>query len=342
MDAMTIEGRYSRQERFAPIGRKGQEQIRAARILITGCGGLGSNSANLLARAGVGFLRIVDRDVIELSNLQRQLLFDQNDAREGWPKALAAGRHLAAINSDLNVEPVAADIGSDNIFDFLQGIDLVLDGFDNLEARYLLNDACVKQNVPWIYGCCVSSTVMAALIVPGKTACFRCLHRDLPEPGSVRTCDTAGVIGPAALIAASIQTSMALRFLTNKTCEAPLIVGDAWDFSLDTIVVRRDDKCPCCVFKQFDFLKMRGQQALTLCGRNAVQVRAAFDRRPDFKALAARLGAVGAVRVNEDEDLLRLDAPPYALTLFEDGRAIVKGTDDPLLARSLVARWIGV
>jgi molybdopterin-synthase adenylyltransferase len=339
---MTIDGRYSRQERFAPIGSKGQEQIRAARVLITGCGGLGSNSANLLARAGVGFLRIVDRDVIELSNLQRQLLFDQNDAREGSPKALAAGRHLAAINSDLNVEPIAADIGSDNIFDFLQGIDLVLDGFDNLEARYLLNDACVKQNVPWIYGCCVSSTVMAGLIVPGKTACFRCLHRDLPEPGSVRTCDTAGVIGPAALIAASIQTSLALRFLTDKTCEAPLIVGDVWDFSLDTIVVRRDDQCPCCVLKQFDFLKMRGQQALTLCGRNAVQVRAAFDRRPDFKALAARLGAVGAVRVNEDEDLLRLDAPPYALTLFEDGRAIVKGTDDPSLARSLVARWIGV
>ena len=179
------------------------------------------------------------------------------------------------------------------------------------------------------------------LIVPGKTACFRCLHRHLPEPGSVRTCDTAGVIGPAALIAASIQTSLALRFLGDESLyEAPLIVGDVWDFSLDTIVVRRDDKCPCCALKQFDFLKMPGQQALTLCGRNAVQVRAAFDRRPDFKALAARLGAVGAVRVNED--LLRLDAPPYTLTLFEDGRAIVKGTDDPMLARSLVARWIGV
>ena len=338
---MRIEGRYSRQELFAPIGCKGQEQIRAARVLVAGCGGLGSNSANLLARAGVGFLRIVDRDVIELSNLQRQLLFDQNDAREGSPKAVAAARHLAAINSDVKIEPIVGDIGSDNVLDLLQGIDLVLDGFDNLEARYLLNDACTRQNVPWIYGCCVSSTLMAGLIVPGKTACFRCLHRHLPEPGSVRTCDTAGVIGPAALIAASIQTSIALRFLTDKRlCEAPLIVGDVWDFSLDTIAVQRDDKCPCCALKQFEFLKMPGQQALTLCGRNAVQVRAAFDRRPDFKALAARLGAVGAVRVNED--LLQLDAPPYALTLFEDGRAIVKGTDDPMLARSLVARWIGI
>jgi adenylyltransferase/sulfurtransferase len=289
----------------------------------------------------VGFLRIVDRDVIELSNLQRQLLFDQNDAREGSPKAAAAARHLAAVNSDVEIEPIAGDIRSDNVLDLLQGIDLVLDGFDNLEARYLLNDACIRQNVPWIYGCCVSSTLMAGLIVPGKTACFRCLHRHFPEPGSVRTCDTAGVIAPAALIAAAIQTSIALRFLTAKRpCEAQLIVGDAWDFSLDTIVVKRDEKCPCCALKQFDFLEMPGRQALTLCGRNAVQVRAAFDRRPDFKALAARLGAVGTVRV--DEDLLRLDAPPYALTLFEDGRAIVKGTDDPMLARSLVARWIGV
>jgi adenylyltransferase/sulfurtransferase len=288
----------------------------------------------------VGFLRIVDRDVIELSNLQRQLLFDQNDAREGSPKAVAAARHLAAINSDVTIEPIVGDIGSDNVLDLLQGIDLVLDGLDNLETRYLLNDACTRQNVPWIYGSCVSSTLMAGLIVPGKTACFRCLHRHLPEPGSVRTCDTAGVIGPAALFAASIQTSIALRFLTDKLCEAPLIVGGAWDFSLDTIAVQRDDSCPCCALKQFEFLKMPGQQALTLCGRNAVQVRAAFDRRPDFKALAARLGALGGVRVNED--LLRFDAPPYALTLFEDGRAIVKGTDDPMLARSLVARWIGI
>jgi adenylyltransferase/sulfurtransferase len=295
----------------------------------------------VLARAGVGFLRIVDRDVVELSNLGRQLLFDEFDARDGAPKAVAAARHLAAINSEVQVEAVVADIGTDNIFDLLEGIDLVLDGFDNLEARYLLNDACTEQNVPWVYASCVSATVMAGLIVPGKTACFRCLHRELPERGAVRTCDMAGIIGPAALVAASIQASIALRLLTgNALPEAGLIVADAWELSLDRIVVSRDENCPCCALKQLDFLKMPGQQAVTLCGRNAVQVRTAFECRPDFKALAGRLGVVGAVRVNDH--LLRLDAPPYELTLFEDGRVIVKGTADPMLARSLVARWVGV
>jgi len=338
---MRIDSRYSRQELFYPIGPEGQARIRAARVLIAGCGGLGSNSANLLARAGVGFLRIVDRDVVELSNLERQLLFEESDARDGTPKAVAAARRLAAINSEVQVEPVVADIGTDNIFDVLHGIDLVLDGFDNLEARYLLNDACTKQNVPWIYGCCVSATVMAGLIVPGKTACFRCMHRGLPEPGAVRTCDMAGVIGPAALAAASIQASIALRFLSGKTLpDASLIVGDMWDFSLDRIAVSRNENCPCCGAKQFDFLKMPGQQATTLCGRNAVQVRPAMECHPDFKALAGRLGVVGTVRAGDR--LLRLDAPPYELTLFEDGRAIVKGTGDPMLARSLVARWVGI
>ncbi|WP_035352771.1 ThiF family adenylyltransferase [Edaphobacter aggregans] len=338
---MNIDARYSRQELFSPIGPEGQARIRAARVLIAGCGGLGSNSANVLARAGVGFLRIVDRDLVELTNLERQLLFEESDARDGAPKAVAAARHLAAINSEVRVESVVADIGTDNIFDLLQGIDLVLDGFDNLQARYLLNDACTKHNVPWIYASCVSATVMAGLFVPGKTACFRCLHRDLPEPGAVRTCDMAGIIAPAALVAASIQASIALRFLTGKALpETSLIVADAWDLSLDRIVVSRDENCPCCALKQFDFLNMAGQQAITLCGRNAVQVRAVFERRPDFKALAGRLGAVGAVRVNDH--LLRLDAPPYELTLFEDGRVIVKGTPDPKLARSLVARWVGV
>jgi len=338
---MSMDGRYSRQELFSPIGPEGQARIRSARVLIAGCGGLGSNSANVLARAGVGFLRIVDRDLVELSNLERQLLFEECDARDGAPKAVAAARHLSAINSEVQVEPVVADIGPDNVLDLLQGIDLVLDGFDNLEARYLLNDACVKQNVPWIYASCVSATVMAGVIVPGKTACFRCVHQELPERGAVRTCDMAGIIGPAALVAASVQASIALRLLTGKALpEASLIVADVWDLSLDRIAVTRNENCPCCALKQFDFLNMPGQQAITLCGRNAVQVRTAFERRPDFKALAGRLGVVGTVRVNDH--LLRLSAPPYELTLFEDGRAIVKGTADLMLARSLVARWVGV
>lgn len=338
---MRMDARYSRQELFAPIGAEGQKRLRAARVLIAGCGGLGSNNANLLARAGVGFLRIADRDLVELSNLQRQLLFDESDANGGAPKALAAARRLASINSEVRVEPVVADIGTDNVIDLLKDIDLVLDGLDNLETRYLLNDACTKQNVPWVYASCVSATVMAGLIVPEKTACFRCLHRDLPAPGSVRTCDMAGIIGPAAVTAASIQAAIALRFLTAKALpEAGLIVGDLWGMTLDRIVVSRDPNCPCCGLKQFDFLRMPGQRATTLCGRNAVQVRPAFESRPDFAALAGRLGSVGTVRVHDQ--LLRLDAPPYELTLFEDGRTIVKGTADPMLARSLVSRWVGI
>jgi len=338
---MRIDGRYSRQELFALIGPEGQERLKSARVLVAGCGGLGSNTANLLCRAGVGFLRIVDRDLIELSNLQRQFLFDEHDARKGTPKAIAAARHLAEINSGAKVEPVVSDIGSGNILDLLDDIDLVLDGLDNLETRYLLNDACASLNVPWVYASCISATVMARLIVPGTTACLRCLHRDLPAPGSVRTCDTSGIIGPAALAAASIQTAIALRFLTaNAPPESDLVVGDLWEMTLDRIPVSRDPKCPCCGLKQFDFLSTPGQQATTLCGRNAVQVRPALESRPDFKTLAGRLGSVGTVRVNDQ--LLRLDAPPYELTLFEDGRAIVKGTGDPMLARSLVARWVGI
>jgi molybdopterin-synthase adenylyltransferase len=338
---MRIDSRYSRQELFAPIGPQGQECLRRARVLIAGCGGLGSNTANVLARAGVGFIRLVDRDLVELSNLQRQLLFEESDAHESAPKAIAAARRLAAINSDIKIDPVVADMGMDNIFDLLQGIDLVLDGLDNLEGRYLLNDACTKNNVPWIYASCVSSTVMARLIVPGKTPCFRCLHRQLPEPGSVRTCDTSGIIGPAALLAASIQASIALQFLTDElSAPTQLFVADAWHCSLDGIAVSRSENCPCCALRKFDFLKPRRQQTISLCGRNAVQVRPPFDRRPDFDALASRLRVLGTVQVKDR--LLRLDAPPYALTLFEDGRAIVKGTDDPALARSLVARWIGI
>ena len=337
---MRIDARYSRQELFAPIGPKGQEQIRRARVLIAGCGGLGSNTANLLARAGIGFIRLVDRDLVELSNLHRQLLFDQSDARDSAPKALAAARHLAIVNADVKIDPVVADIGVDNVSDFLQGIDLVLDGLDNLEGRYLINDACTKYNVPWIYASCVAASVMARLIIPGNTSCFRCLHNELPQPGAVRTCDTSGIIGPAALLAASIQASIALQFLSDRlSAPTELFVADAWNFTLDSVGVSRSESCPCCALGQFDFLKSQRQQATTLCGRNAVQVRPVFDRRPDFDALASRLRVLGAVQVKDQ--LLRLEVPPYLLTLFEDGRAIVKGTDDPALARSLVARWIG-
>jgi adenylyltransferase/sulfurtransferase len=333
--------RYQRQARFAPIGIAGQHKLSAARVLVVGCGGLGSNAAGLLARAGVGALRIVDRDVVELSNLQRQSLFSEADALGGVPKAIAAARRIAAVNSGVRVEPIIADLDSGNVLGFLDGIDLVIDGFDNFEGRYVLNDACVKRGLPWVYGACVGATAMAGLFVPHVTACFRCLHRELPAAGAAETCDTAGIIGPAAVFAASMQVAMALRFLvTGPPAEAVIVSADAWDLELSRIAFPRDPSCPSCGLGHFEFLSRAERTTTALCGRDAIAVRAMSAGSPNLPALAARLRGLGEVQCNEF--LLRLAAPPYELTVFCDGRAIVKGTTDPALARSLVARWIGV
>ncbi|HMM35921.1 MAG TPA: ThiF family adenylyltransferase, partial [Thermoanaerobaculia bacterium] len=220
--------RYSRQVLFRPFGAEGQARVRQARVLVAGCGGLGAESASLLARAGIGLLRIVDRDVVELSNLQRQALFDETDAREGLPKAVAAARRLARVNTDVAVEPIVADIGPRNVRGILDGIDLVVDGFDSFEARFLLNDACVERGTPLVYGACIASTGLAALLVPGVTPCLRCLLPELPEPGSAATCDTAGILGPAAHLAASMQAGPAVPYLATRECppEAQLLFAD--------------------------------------------------------------------------------------------------------------------
>lgn len=342
VSAAADDPRYSRQQLFAPIGAEGQLRIGAGRVLVAGCGGLGAHSADLLARAGVGFLRIVDRDFVELSNLQRQPLFCEADARQRLPKAAAAARRIAAVNSEVRVEPVVADIDSQTVLRFLEDIDLVVDGFDNFEGRYLLNDACVQSGIPWVYGACVGSTATAALVVPGQTPCLRCLHRELPAPGAAATCDTSGIIGPAAALAATLQVALALRFLTgHPPAGGALFSGDAWDPDLSRLALPPPEPdCPCCGQRRFEFLAGPGRAATVLCGRNAVQVRALSARPPSLTAIAERLQAVGEVQVNEY--LLRLTAPPYELTLFDDGRAIVKGTGDECVARGLVARWIGV
>lgn len=337
--------RYSRQVLFRPVGEAGQARIRAARVLVAGCGGLGAESASLLARAGIGSLRIVDRDVVELSNLQRQALFEEADVRGGLPKAVAAARHLARVNADVALEPVVVDMGPRNIRELLDGIDLVVDGFDSFESRFLLNDACVEKGLPWVYGACIGSTGLAALLVPGRTPCLRCLMPELPEPGTSATCDTAGILGPAAHLAASMQVGRALRFLATREAptEAELVYADVWEgrFTRTAVPFRPEEsRCPCCALRRFDFLSVESAQTAALCGRDSVQVRPLVPSRPDFASLAERLRPLGEVLANEH--LLRFRTEEVEMTLFSDGRAIVKGTTDPARARSLVARAFGV
>ncbi len=337
------EDRYSRQALFAPVGAVGQMRIAAAHVLVTGCGGLGAESASLLARAGVGRLRLVDRDVVDLTNLQRQALFDEADVRDAVPKAIAAARHLARINAGVAVEPVVEDLDSGNVLRLLEGVDLVVDGFDNFEGRFLLNDACVRAGIPWVYGACVGGYGVTTLVVPGRTPCLRCVQPEMPAPGTTPTCDTVGVLGPVAHLTASLQVAQALRWLVTREAPAPavLVSADVWDLRLQRVELpERDPACPCCGARRFEFLDAGRLPAESLCGRQVVMVRPTSGQRPDFAALAARLGPLGEVRAGEHA--LRFRVPPHELTLFPDGRAIVRGTDDPALARSLVARWFGV
>ncbi len=334
--------RYARQVLYAPIGAAGQARLRAARVLLAGCGGLGAESASLLARAGVGLLRLVDRDVVELTNLQRQALFDEADVRGCIPKAVAAARHLAAINAGVAVEPVVADLHAGNVGDLLAGVDLVVDGFDNFEGRYLLNDACVRAGVPWVHGACVGSYGVSTLIVPGKTPCLRCIQPELPPPGSSPTCDTVGILGSAAHLIASLETAQALRWLVTRKAPEPAVMvsADVWDLRFQHVELPpRDPRCPCCGERRFEFLEGSPAPAEALCGRDSVLVRPSSGATPDFTAIAARLRPLGEVLANEH--VLRFRLPPHELTLFTDGRAIVRGTGDPVLARSLVARYLG-
>ena len=279
--------------------------------------------------------------MVELSNLQRQALFDENDVKEGLPKAVAAARHLAQVNRGVRVEAVVADLDSRNILALMEGVDLVVDGFDNFEGRYLLNDACVQRGLPWIYGACVGGGGVATLLVPGITPCLRCLQ---PEPGVSPTCDTLGILGPAAHLTASLEAGLALRYLVTKEAppSAAMLSVDLWEGRLQRIDIPylpREQPCPCCVERHFAFLDAPPPPAGVLCGREAVQVHPAVALRPDFPALAERLQGLGEVLVNEY--LLRLKAPPHELTLFHDGRVNVAGTADPALARSLAARYFG-
>ncbi len=336
-------GRYSRQELFAGIGREGQAKIRASRVLVVGCGALGSSLAEMMARAGVGSLTIVDRDYVEESNLQRQSLFDEEDVARGMPKAAAAERKLVRINSDVAVRGLVADLGADNAGELVRDVDVVLDGTDNFETRFLLNDVCVRGSIPWVYGACVGSYGLAMLVRPRATPCLRCVLEEMPAPGSGPTCDTAGVVAPIVHVVAGIQAAEALKLLAGRfeSLLGGIATVDLWQGLFEVMDLRgKPPTCPACTAGRYDYAVVGGTgTTAVLCGRDAVQVRPPRGARIDLEALAGRLAAVGSVVANEY--LVRFKASDSEMVVFGDGRAIVKGVKDTAEARSLYAKYVG-
>jgi adenylyltransferase/sulfurtransferase len=334
--------RYTRQTLFPPIGKSGQERLQAASVTILGCGALGTHLADQLCRAGVGHLRIADRDYIELNNLQRQVLFDEDDIAHHLPKAVAAVSRLRRVNSETRLEALVEDINADGIEALVQEADLVLDATDNFETRYLLNDACVKYQHPWIYSGVVASYGVTMNILPGETPCLRCIFPEMPAPGTSATCDTAGVLNGIVAVITGVAATEALKILLKSDkISREMFWMDVWENTSERIELPRSPDCPACGQHNYEFLDaLSGTNSTSLCGRNAVQVRAGRrGDRIDLIALAARLRPVGEVAQNDF--LLRLLVDDYELTIFPDARAIIKGTDDEQVARSLYARYIG-
>jgi molybdopterin/thiamine biosynthesis adenylyltransferase len=346
MDSKSYE-RYSRQILFSEIGEAGQQRLLESSAVIVGCGALGTALANLLVRAGVGKLRIVDRDFVEPSNLQRQTLFEESDAQEALPKAVAAERRLRAINSGVSVEGVVADVSSKNAEELLQGFPIILDGTDNFETRFLLNDLAIHLNVPWIYAAVVASYGVTLTVRPGQTACLACALESENGNGSQAagtedTCDTVGVLGAAAGVIASIEATQAIKILIGKSgmADGRLISFDVWSGKFQSVRLARNSECRACVKRDFRYLEGEAQPHLTMCGRDSVQVHER-RRQLDLAALGKRIAPTVA-EVRENGFLLRFRVPPYEMTVFADGRAIIKGTRDTSVARSLYARYIGV
>ncbi len=313
-------------------------------MLIVGCGALGSSHAEMLARAGVGHLRIVDRDFVEFTNLQRQTLFKESDASERLPKAIAAKNRLAEINSEIEVEAVVADVNNSNIESLIDGCDVVLDGTDNFQIRYLLNDACVKHGKTWIYGAAVSSYGATMTVIPGETPCLRCIFDEMPDAGSAPTCDTAGVIMPIITSISAIQTAEAMKLLVGDraSLHGSLIQIDIWKNDWRKIAVAEPEPdCIACGKHIYEFLDAEnGEFTAVLCGRDAVQIAPPKPTTIDLKTLAANLAAISEVKQNEY--LVRFSVGTHEITVFADARAIIKGTDDPTEARSLYAKFIGL
>lgn len=338
--------RYHRQILLKQIGQVGQRKLATSQVLIIGCGALGCMTGQLLARAGVGRIRLADRDIVEMTNLQRQVLFDEHDAAQGLPKAVAAAQHLARINSSISIEPQVIDVDGDNIERLAGGVDLILDGTDNVATRYLINDVSVKLGVAWIYGGCVGTQGRVMVIFPRTGPCLRCLFPQPLDPVEVETCDTAGVLGPAACMVGAVQAAEAIKLLSGneQASSIKLLSFDLWTgrfSSIDLTDQKRLD-CPTCGKRQFEFLaSIRSDSAARLCGQNAVQVWAVSGGL-SLEQAAQRLQSAGNVQVSPYMVRCRLAEGGLVLTAFADGRVIVSGTADPARARAVVSRYFGV
>ena len=338
-----MEDRYSRQILFSGIGEEGQRKLLAARVLIVGCGALGTAHAEALSRAGIGRLRLVDRDFVEPSNLQRQTMFTEADAEKRLPKAIAAANHLRQINSEIDIEPHVADVNYSNVEQLIDDCDLVLDGTDNFATRYLINDACVKHETNWIYGAAVGSYGVTMTIRPHRTPCLRCVFETAPPAATAPTCDTAGVIMPIINIVSAVQVAETLKLLTGRVDELhrSLMQFDVWRNEWRKIGLAAPyPDCATCALAQFEALSpVLAETAAVLCGRDAIQISPSQPTIVDFSSLAERLRPAGEVKFNEY--LLRFKTGPFELTVFPDARSIVRGTDEIATARSLYAKYIG-
>ena len=339
---MNSQSRYERQSLLPQIGSVGQKKISQATVAIVGIGALGSVSANLLARAGVGRLRLIDRDFLELNNLQRQVLFDEDDLRQNLPKAVAAQRKLQTINSEIEIEAEPVDLNPETADELLEGVNLVVDGTDNFETRFLMNDFCLREKLPWIYGGAVGTEGLTYVILPGEGPCLRCLFESEPAPGEFQTCDTAGILAPVAHLIASFQTIEVLKILAHgpKSADRRLWRIDLWKKQFCPVEVLNLKRCSGCANGEFPHLnRERASRTVTLCGRNAVQIFRGENCEVDFPNLAKKLSASGAVTYNEY--LLKASIPPFEITLFTNGRAIIQGTQDAGQAKSVYAKYVG-
>lgn len=339
------EKRYSRQVLFPYIGTEGQKKLTTSKIAIAGMGALGTAIASQMVRAGVGYVRIIDRDFVEFSHLYRQLLYDENDAKETYPKAIAAKLRLKNINSEVEIDSKLADITWKNAEELLTGVDLILDGTDNFETKYLINDVAQKHKIPWIYGEAIGSRGKTFTIIPDKTACFACIYPEQPIHGTIETSGTSGVISPIANLVAAYQTSEALKLLVGdyEHLNKLLLSFDLWNNKFDKLdmINSRSDNCPACTHQKYEHLKPKNkkEQFLSLCGNDTVQITLPNNMKFDLARLAEKLRRAG--KVEETEFLLKFMIDDYNLTIFPDGKIMVHGTNDVMVAKSLYTRYIG-